>query len=454
MAELIATIPNTRAGWIAIEHLRSRAGDFGCEYSGALSDYLGELNAARYLPKLPFTFHLLATEDGREATVTNRILQWHSGELVDRPHGRVEAVEPNYRLYPLAALGLPFQLGGDHKPYLSIMRVKDAHNNNVTGAKVRVAVLDTGLDSKAAFKPRDFYDVVNANNLHPVPPAPTDNDGHGTAMAELVQAVAPDADIYIIRVLDNGQTGKLNLWNVLAGIGVAIADCDADIVNLSLGFSSLVQKCPGCGAALAVRVIAFEKLTETATPGTSKLPLYVAATGNSGSNNSFDFPSSSEKCVAVGAVDSGLQRSSFSNYGISHKRYLMAPGGQETSAGNFTEDVGKGAGVTACAGTSVAAAYVSGMLALFRSEPRYATLGRDNFMDTVLANHCALPAHAQNKPTEYGSGIIEYSPPTLSQASTSNNLDQANAAAASRIWSDGTFVYIGNVQLKINDECK
>src|SRR5262249_47745067 len=147
------------------------------------------------------------------------VLQWHSGRTDDRQRGKVEAVEPNYRLYPLAALGLPFQLGGDHTSYLRIMRVPDAHSINVTGARVRVAILDTGLDSKATLKPRDFYDVVNAaGNLHPIPPAPLDIDGHGTAMAELVQAVARDADTYIIRVLDDGQNGKLNLWNVLAGI--------------------------------------------------------------------------------------------------------------------------------------------------------------------------------------------------------------------------------------------
>ena len=443
MAELILTIPNTAAGNVALEHLRSRAlRDLGCEYRASLSQQLTDLNAGVFLERLPFRFHLVAAEDGREAAVANRIMRWHSREVPDYPYGRVESVEPNLPLFPLAALGLPFQLGGDHGTYVAQMQVPTAHQNNTTGAGIRVAILDTGLDSGAAPKAHDFFDVQNTNHLHPVPPAPVDNDGHGTAMAELMHAVAPDAQIYVVRVLD---TGNLNLWNLLAGMSIAVADCEADIVNLSLGFSSMMQKCPGCGAPLAIRSLAFEKLTDTAIPGTGSLPTYVAATGNSSSTSSFDFPACSEKCMAIGAVDSMQQRSFFSNYGISHKRYLMAPGGQETS-GLFTEDVGKGGGSNSCAGTSVSAAYVSGMLALFRSESRYATLPRDNFINSILTNHCILPSHAQGKPTEYGSGVIEYSPP----AQGLDTVPDSGTTAAKRTWSDGEYVYLGDVRVKVN----
>jgi hypothetical protein len=441
MAELILTIPGSRPGAIAVEHLASRGREVGCEYLGSLSRYLEGLNAAAYLQSLPFTFHLVATEDGREAAAMNRILRWHSGEIPDWPHGRVDAAEPNLPLYPLAPLGLPFQRGGQDGTYRSMMRVYDAHTHGARGAGVRVTILDTGLDPKATLTPQDFFDVEDTSNLHPVPPAPIDHDGHGTAMADLIHAVAPDADIYVVRVLD---TGALNLWNLLAGVGVAVADCAADIVNISLGFSGLLS-CPACGAPFAVRSLAFE----TATPGTAKLPIYVAATGNSSSTTTFDFPASSAKCVAVGAVDSARQRASFSSYGTSHRRYLMAPGGQGTGT-TFTEDVGTGgtgAGANPCAGTSVSAAYVSGMLALFRSDARYALLGRDNFIDSILANQCVLPPHAAGQPLEYGSGVIEYTPPVT--ASGAGGGAGASTSGAP-IWSDGTHVYIGGVRLKIN----
>lgn len=404
MAELILTIPSSPAGTIAIEHLSSNGQtEFGCEYLGELSRAVADLAAADFLRNLPFTLHRIATEDGQAASAMNRILTWHSREIGEWPHGRVDAVEPNFRLYTLAALGLPFHLGGDHSTYLSLMRVPNAHAARLRGSGVRVAILDSGLDAGAGVTIHDFFDVENAAKLHPVPPAPVDNDGHGTAMAELIHDVAPDAEVYIVRVLDSGS---LNLWNLLAGVSVAIADCEADIVNLSIGFTTL-WSCAGCGGSVTVRSLAFEKLANTATPTTSKLPVYVAATGNSSSTTGFEFPASSPQCIAVGAVDSGGTRSSFSSYGTTHKRYLMAPGGQG-AAKAFTEHVGTSTTGNACAGTSVSAAYVSGMLALFRSDARYTYLKRDKFIDAVLSTHCVVPPHASGKFLEYGSGIIEY----------------------------------------------
>jgi subtilisin family serine protease len=441
MGDLILTIPNNPGGNNAVEHLRSRAGpEFGCEYAGSLSSALEGFKASQYLEFLPFTFHLIRTEEGKEVGAINRILQWHSGKTVDYPHGQVEGVDFNFPLYPLARLGLPFQLGGNHDAYLRLMGVDDAHQNHVTGSGLNVAILDTGLDPKSRLTVKDFFDLENTNNMHPGPSSAVDNDGHGTAMAELVNAVAPDAQIWMIRVLDSGG---LNLWKLLAGIGIAVADCDADIVNLSLGFSSLALKCAGCGVDIAVRALAFEKLAETATPGTAKVPIYVAATGNSFSATMFDFPASSEKCIAVGSVDSQRQRSSFSNFGINHSRYLMAFGGRERTSGQVSEYVGMGSNTNRCAGSSVAAAYVSGMLALFRSESRYALLGRDNFITSVLANHCALPTAARSNPIEYGCGIIKYSRPSGSLVGTVSDI------ASQRITSDGEFVYIGSIRLPI-----
>lgn len=446
MAELILTIPSTPAGRRAVEHLASRARDLEVEYRGALGDRVRGLRADGFLRDLPHSFHLVAAEDGREAAAANRILAWHDGERRDRPHGRVDAAEANVALYPLAPLGLPFALGGDHATYRAMLRVPDAHANGVRGAGVRVAVLDSGLDPGAGVGARDFFDVADAANLHPVPPAPRDNDGHGTAMAELIHDVAPDAEIWVVRVLD---TGRLDLWRLLAGVGVAIADCEAHVVNLSLGFATLLT-CGVCGAPVLVRSLAFDTLAATATPGSGTVPVYVAAAGNSSSTTRFDFPATSARCVAVGAVDSARLRSSFSSYGTSHARYLLAPGGQKP-AGTFTEHVGLGAGATPCAGSSVAAAYVSGMLALFRSEPRYATLDRDAFLDAVLRTHCALPPHAAGRPLEYGAGVIEYSPPSGGGGS-GPDADPApdTGGTGSPVWRDDTYVYIGGVRLPIN----
>ena|ERR1017187_117991 len=82
----------------------------------------------------------------------------------------------------------------------------------------------------------------------------------------------------------------------------------------------------------------------------------------------------------------------------------MAPGGEKSNA-VVTEDVGTGGGVPCC-GTSVATAYAAGMLALLWSNPRYAKLDRDRFLDKIFQKHCVRGnTQPQN---EYGAGLIQY----------------------------------------------
>ena len=81
------------------------------------------------------------------------------------------------------------------------------------------------------------------------------------------------------------------------------------------------------------------------------------------------------------------------------------------------------------------------MLALFRLESRYALLGRHNFVDSILANHCVLPPHAHHNSADYGHGFIEYSSPAGSGGS--------GGPASQNIWSDGNYVYIGGLRLPI-----
>lgn len=94
----------------------------------------------------------------------------------------------------------------------------------------------------------------------------------------------------------------------------------------------------------------------------------------------------------------------------------MAPGGEENPVQTITEDVGTGGqppNANPCYGTSVSAAYVSGMLALLKSDSRHARQNRGDFLSAVKNDRCKLPAHvtSSRKPDpEYGFGIIRYEP--------------------------------------------
>jgi Subtilase family len=396
-------------GQQAIAHLQERGGsDLGCAYQESLGDKLRGLESSRALAELPHTFHRVRVQDGDERAAANRLLRFYNGEAHDR--GIIDSVELNALLVPATQyLGLPFKLGGKNADYLDQMNVPDAHQNSIKGQGIRIAIVDSGLDATSPLKIAGFYDIEIGNPIHSGVLKKTDNDGHGTAMAVLAAEVAPEAEIYIVRVMDQGA---LTLWNVLAGAGVAAFDCKAAVINLSLGFDSFAA-CGVCGATGSTRSAAFEKLldgiTKSTIHGGLRSPIYVASVGNEQASSSINCPAAYDSAVPVGSVNSSGDRSSFSNYrqGHTYARYFMAPGGDKNHANVVTEDVGDGGG-TKCCGTSVATAYSAGMLALLWSDSRYDQLSRDDFLDAVLRTHC-VKGWGQTG-YEYGAGMIQYVP--------------------------------------------
>jgi hypothetical protein len=222
-----------------------------------------------------------------------------------------------------------------------------------------------------------------------------------------VREVAPEATVIGVRVFDQDI---LNLWNVLAGTGTAIFDCNADIVSISLGYAQMPAQCLACGASAHSRSLAFQYLLDGVTRSTGNrgtAPIYVAATGNDYSSLGFNYPAAYDSAVAIGSVTSALVRSAFS-YGKSAAKYFfMAPGGEENPLGNVTEDVGSG-GPVQCRGTSVATAYAARMLAVLWSDARYKGQAPDVFLANV--RQCdQLPLPQSNPdPHQYGSGLIQY----------------------------------------------
>ncbi|MEH7451077.1 S8 family serine peptidase [Gottfriedia acidiceleris] len=146
----------------------------------------------------------------------------------------------------------------DSIPYLNVDKL---HKEGITGTGVKVGVLDTGIDYnhpdlKDAFK--GGYDFVNNDN-DPMEATYKDwlaskqpeSNGNGTYYTEhgthvsgtivgqnkndsevSVEGVAPEADLYMYRVL--GPYGSGSSENVIAGIDKAVQD-GMDVINLSLG---------------------------------------------------------------------------------------------------------------------------------------------------------------------------------------------------------------------------
>ena len=104
-----------------------------------------------------------------------------------------------------------------------------------TGSGVRVCILDSGIEPGHPLvgEIQGAWAISIGEDEEPVVEEDTDGDqcGHGTACASIVRALAPEAELYSVRVLGAGYTGSGPV--LLAGLRWAI-DQGFDVVNMSL----------------------------------------------------------------------------------------------------------------------------------------------------------------------------------------------------------------------------
>lgn len=170
------------------------------------------------------------------------------------------------------------------------------------GQGARVVILDTGIDKDhPALKNQieETRDFVNDKNQ---PYDVADHVGHGSHVAGTIAGaqlsngfvgVAPAAKILVGRVCS--EEGCSNI-SVAAGINWAISR-KADIVSMSLG-----GPVPTASEKRAVEIADKAGVT------------VIAATGNDG-KPSVSFPAAFSSVIAVGAIDSKMQKAKFSNWG-------------------------------------------------------------------------------------------------------------------------------------------
>jgi len=260
------------------------------------------------------------------------------------------------------------------------------------GENITVAVLDTGIFSQhpnlKGLKRHSGFDFVSdpvnggdGDGWDGDPEDPGDNQGsfHGTHITGIIAAQPPQydsvtpwvqglawgVDIMPLRVLGlNGGTSfdMIQALRYAAGLdnqSGQLPEKPADIINLSLGGSQFS---------------AAEQATLDAVIDSGAI--VVAAAGNQ-SRSQVNFPAGYQNVIAVGAL---TQQGGLASYG-NHGPYLdlMAPGGEclefKCSEGIY----GLGAKKTSLAhefqanwhnlaGTSMASAHVSAMLAILRSD--------------------------------------------------------------------------------------
>ncbi|MCX4513927.1 S8 family serine peptidase [Streptomyces sp. NBC_01619] len=231
----------------------------------------------------------------------------------------------------------------------------------VTGKGVKVAVLDTGIDTTHP----DLAGRVGETRNFSASDSTRDLVGHGTHVAATIagsgagangtrKGVAPDAELVVGKVLDD--TGSGSYSDVLAGMEWA-ARSGARVVNMSLG---------GPASDDDPLVTAVETLTKETGA------LFVVAAGNEGpGTQTVGSPGTAPSALTVGAVDRDDSLAEFSSRGPvgaadAVKPDLTAPGvgivaarAAGTLMGSPESDL-----YTAASGTSMATPHVAGAAAL------------------------------------------------------------------------------------------
>ncbi len=266
-----------------------------------------------------------------------------------------------------------------------------AHASGNKGAGVKIAVIDTGIDYTHEDLDGNYaggYDFVFDDN----DPFDDNTISHGTHVAGIIAAeengigvigVAPEAELYAIKVLDGAGFG-LASW-VIAALEWAV-DNGMDIANLSLEGPHLESLQAACDNAYNAGV------------------LLVAAGGNT-NGGPVSYPAAYESVIAVTGTDADDVRAYFSPVGPELE--LAAPGVDILSTVVPTEGNGWSY-YSSLSGTSQAAPHVAGTAALlFSANPQDAN-GDGMINDEVreILQITALDLGDQGRDSVYGFGLV------------------------------------------------
>jgi subtilisin family serine protease len=222
-----------------------------------------------------------------------------------------------------------------------------------TGKDVMVVVVDTGRINEVVKEHNWLTGVVGdpeRGSVHHY-------RGHGTFVAGVIRAIAPEANVRILPLLY--RRGAILEGELVRELTAAL-DFEPDIISMSAGTTSL-----DVGGAVGLQIF-FDKFK-------ARFPdsVVVAAAGNDNCAEHF-WPASFDWAVGAGALDSNGLRAGYSNYGDSAD--VFALGTDHVNAYpkpeyHYEEEpmVGQNAkftdGMAYWSGTSFATPLVSGLIA-------------------------------------------------------------------------------------------
>ncbi|MGW2352714.1 S8 family serine peptidase [Actinacidiphila glaucinigra] len=275
----------------------------------------------------------------------------------------------------------------------------EARKAGGTGAGVRVAVLDSGVD----FTHPDLVKRVVASRSFVEGQEVVDRNGHGTHTASTVagtgaasggkeQGVAPGSDLIVGKVLGDDNSGPNS--GIIAGMEWAARTEHAKVINMSLGIGIYHTQDDPMSQAV-------NKLTaETGA-------LFVIAAGNEGTDPySVSAPGTADAALTVGSVDSSDVLAYNSGAGPrlkddGLKPDLTAPGVEVLAARSQYMTGGEGYYRTE-SGTSMAAPHVAGAAVLLAQ--KHPEWSGQQIKDALMSTSAPTPAYT---PYQAGTGRLD-----------------------------------------------
>lgn len=249
--------------------------------------------------------------------------------------------------------------------------------------KIKVAILDSGLDYDLDLPAVERKDFLGEKELHPLY---QDMTGHGTSVASLICArenedritgIAANVELYIGRIFGYGNNAPVE--RVVRAVNWAIEE-KVNIIHMSFGTEEYSGELED----------AIEKAYKSGI-------LIIAAAGNAGQapedESTIEYPAAFDNVISVGSTNKYNNMSDFSATG--KELDVVAPGDQILTDGAF-------GGVAVDKGTSISAAQVTGVAAvLWGKHPDKSNA----FIKSLLVGSANKEAVNSE---ECGEGLIDY----------------------------------------------
>jgi len=311
-----------------------------------------------------------------------------------------------------------------------------AHEQNYKGQGVKIGIIDSGINynhPELATNYKGGYDFyyydldpmdVYGHGTHVAGTACAADDDNGVTSPKLgVVGVAPECDLYSLRVLNEDGVGyesdivsaiewslgrEVTLLPWGDTLGTTTQGVIMDVVNLSLGSSQAYS-------------LASEQAFAAAE---SEGLIIVAAAGNSGNpagkGTNTIYPANYDSVIAVGAIKQGDSRASFSSTGPNVE--LVAPG--ESVYSTWNDNLDYNGNATTCrngdtndcykygSGTSMASPHVAGVAALLIGSGLVYDgnhNGRINDEVRALMQSTAIDLGTSGRDDKYGFGLVNVS---------------------------------------------